>query len=229
MAAAGVVGGLLGSAISAGVSASESKKARKFQKRVLQNQIQWRVRDLKLAGINPILAAGSGLGGGGAPAPVQPSIPDFGSSAAAGARAGADVKRSKADVRQRQTQADANNAIVLNQKAQAAKANAGVDTERAQQLALQEAANYSANNARVAEANADLLRSNLPQARAIADMWDDPSMKRVMQFKHLMSGTPLVTRPPANQSRPAIPFERLPRGARRGARPKLNPIPRRKR
>lgn len=231
-AVGGAAGGLIGSAITAGVTASESKKARAFQKRVLQNQIQWRVHDLRRAGINPILAAGAGLGGGGAPAPVQPNIPDFGSSAVSGARAGADAARAKEDVRQRRTQAELNSAAAAaqaatanNQNAQADKARAGIATEYANQAMMNAAANYSANNAEVARMNAEILARQLPQADALAEMWDDPAMKRVMQFKNLLSGSMFFSRP---NSRPGQVPQRGPRSSSDAPprpRRRMQPIP----
>lgn len=45
-----------------------------FIERILKNQIQWKVDDMRAAGINPILAAGGGFGGGGASAPSAPTF-----------------------------------------------------------------------------------------------------------------------------------------------------------
>lgn len=47
--------------------ASQAKKNRKFQERMFRHRYQYASEDMKAAGINPILAAGSGLGGGGSP------------------------------------------------------------------------------------------------------------------------------------------------------------------
>lgn len=58
----------IGSAIGqAAFNARQAKKNRKFQKHMYRNRYRYTVEDMKAAGINPILAAGSGLGGGGSP------------------------------------------------------------------------------------------------------------------------------------------------------------------
>ena len=68
----GFLNSLFGGGLSAGGSALGalfSKKAAdaawRRQKTAMQNQVSWRVADLKRSGINPVLAAGAGLGGGG--------------------------------------------------------------------------------------------------------------------------------------------------------------------
>jgi len=58
----------IGSAIAqAAFNARQAAKNRKFQKFMYKRRYRHTVADMRKAGINPILAAGSGLGGGGSP------------------------------------------------------------------------------------------------------------------------------------------------------------------
>lgn len=72
------MGGVLGSALGTGLGFKTATDAWRRQKRVLQKGIQWKVADLRKAGLNPILAAGGGLGGGSAPGVQAAKIPAIG-------------------------------------------------------------------------------------------------------------------------------------------------------
>lgn len=45
----------------------QAKKQREFQERMFKNRFRYTMTDMRAAGLNPILAAGMGLGGGGSP------------------------------------------------------------------------------------------------------------------------------------------------------------------
>lgn len=83
-AAVAAGGGIIGSAL----SYKDAQEARKWQERMARNAVQYRVEDLRKAGINPILAAGAGLGGGlSVPGTAVANPGDFGGSAYSTARA----------------------------------------------------------------------------------------------------------------------------------------------
>lgn len=89
---AGAGAGLIGGALGTGLSFLGASQAWKRQKKVLKNQIQWKVQDLRNAGLNPILAASSGLGGGGGSAPGAPPIPDFAGALTTGRKVSSENK-----------------------------------------------------------------------------------------------------------------------------------------
>lgn len=84
-AGASLVGGLFGmggSAISSAWAAKEAKKNRKFQERMSSSAHQRQVKDLRRAGLNPILAANKGAS---TPGGSAAQIHDMGRAGAAGA------------------------------------------------------------------------------------------------------------------------------------------------
>ncbi len=85
--------GLFGSGLDFGISAAASKTAWSRQKRMMQKAIQWRVGDMRKAGINPILAAGSIGGGGGSPPPGAQS------NFATGALTAASIRQTAATIK----------------------------------------------------------------------------------------------------------------------------------
>jgi hypothetical protein len=101
------------------------------------NQVQWRVNDLQKAGINPILAAGAGLGGGGGIASVAsagtPASSGFGSSQAQSAKTSASAAAKQADTQAAvgQSVIDANTSAAQASRAAADKSNAEADNLRA--------------------------------------------------------------------------------------------------
>lgn len=81
---------LLGTGISAGTSFAMQEDAQDFAKTMAKKRIRWMAKDLEKAGFNRVLAATQATGGSGGSAPMA-SMPDFGSSMARGASAGAQV------------------------------------------------------------------------------------------------------------------------------------------
>lgn len=99
---AGIAGGL-GSIGAAGISsafqASANTKAFHRQKMIMKNRIQWQVKDLIAAGLNPILAAGGGLGGGGAAGVSNIGFPNIENPITAGISSALAARRNKEEVK----------------------------------------------------------------------------------------------------------------------------------
>lgn len=115
----GALLGFAGDLFGNSAASAEAQANREWQERMAKNAVQYRVKDLEKAGINPMLAAGMGLGGGlSAPsgAVAQQNI-GIGSRAVASAASLRLVQKQEALL---DSEADLNRA-----KAQAERASAG--------------------------------------------------------------------------------------------------------
>ncbi len=113
----------IGKTVAAGVA---SKIAWKRTKRILKNRHQWEVADLIAAGLNPILSATKGPGGG-AFSPIQ-SIP--GGSGIGATALGAMKLRSEINVLRAQAEA-------LTNAAQQSRTQAGLNVEQSKKVHLE--------------------------------------------------------------------------------------------
>lgn len=208
----GMVAAAVGGAIQMGVDAHVRGQNWSRQKNVLQKAVRWRVRDLRAAGLNPILAANMGFGTGGAPSLTGPSG-NLGATAAAGLAAGASASTKKSEIAK-------NIALTESATAAAFKANAeGVNAENYLAV-IQSQSQKMAADARGAAAAALQLEYDLPRAQAISDMWTNPVTRPAMQLKHGLQGTPLMRWNP-NPGRSYSPNEKY-----EGQRPGRVPHPR---
>lgn len=62
---------------SAAMSAREARRQREWSRENYRHRFQWSMEDMEAAGLNPILAAGMGLGGGGTPSGASASMPNL--------------------------------------------------------------------------------------------------------------------------------------------------------
>lgn len=92
----GAVSDAIGGFIKINAAKKESKRNRAFQERMYKNRFTYSMEDMRRAGLNPMLAAGMGLGGGGSPSGSMASIPNFSTGGAAeGARVGGQISKIK--------------------------------------------------------------------------------------------------------------------------------------
>ncbi len=92
----GAIGGVIGGGITSGVQAGESKKQRDWATKMYKRRYQYTMADMRAAGLNPILAYQTGVGGPGGGAAAY--TPDFGQAMAAGVQAQAATSAKSAQV-----------------------------------------------------------------------------------------------------------------------------------
>lgn len=98
------LGSLFGSGASAAASAAIAAKNRKFQERMTRHRYRYQMEDMKLAGLNPMLAMGQSPPG--APPGAAAQIPDFGASFTKGVTAQAQLGLMDEQTRKTSNEAD---------------------------------------------------------------------------------------------------------------------------
>jgi len=180
----GMISGAVGGAIGMGVDAHVRNQNWSRQKRVMQEKYQWMVRDLKAAGLNPVLAATGGLKGASLPAMSQSSSGHLGSSVASGLAAGATASKASSEIAKNRAVEDA-------ATAQSRKANEEALNAKEYRPYIQSQAQRGAADAESARINVEQMRLRIPEMEAIAEMWANPVTRKLMQSKEFLQGTPV--------------------------------------
>lgn len=187
MAAGAIAGGsaigagsaAVGGAIGMGVDAHVRNQNWSRQKRILQERFQWMVRDLRAAGLNPVLAATGGMGGGGAPALTGSASGGLGSSIASGLGAGAQASKASSEAKKNKATEEA-------ATAQAVKLNEEALNAREMRPFIQAQAEKMSHDAKSAEVNLQQMLLKIPELSAMAELFTDPLFRRQMQAKEVV-------------------------------------------
>ncbi len=161
---AGAGGSLGSSALSIAGQAGAATKAFHRQKMIMKNRIQWQVKDLIAAGLNPILAA-QGLGGGGAAGVSTPGFPNIENPITAGISSAMGVRMNAAQVKQL--------------KATTHLANQGVHTA----AALEQ---KHANDAKLATTENTIMKTGISAAKSMERMDKTKTGGVLRQIKRVM-------------------------------------------
>lgn len=168
----------VGGAIGMGVDAHVRGQNWSRQKNILQHQIYWRKKDLEDAGLNPVLAASSGLGGQTAPSLGGSNSVAYGSNLGAGMASGAKAALAGSEKARNIAQTAAASATANNQNQQAI--NRGVETPY-----IRDKANQQAWDAKSAQSNFEKINLELVPMRAMSEMLMDPKRRKMWQSKQL--------------------------------------------
>lgn len=172
-AATGAASQAVGGAINMGVDAHVRNQNWSRQKRAMQEKYQWAVRDLRAAGLNPVLAARGGIGMGGAPALASSNsggMSNLGGTAAAATAAGVQKARVTSEINKNVALEDA-------ATAQAHKAHVEALNQREMTPFFRAQAEKMGWDAQSAQANMLAQQAALPELQAIADAWNDPKSR----------------------------------------------------
>lgn len=172
--AAGVssLGSIGGSFLSSAFQAKAARQSYKYTRDIARNQASWAVTGLKRAGINPILAAGGGVFGGGArpvSAPSFPGAPDIGASLSRGVSSAIAMKK-------------------FNKEMELLRAT--IHREKAATGALTQQGGRDAATALRTVTEDKLLKTDLPRARADEALYKTPpgkSLRTIERIKNAIS------------------------------------------
>lgn len=165
-AVAGGLMGLAGDSMNNSAAASRQEDAQAFNREAMQNKHQWEVKDLKAAGLNPMLSAMNGSTGTLGSSAASASSSSVGSSSASMSSAFAQNMLAKKSMATLDSEIEKNNADALKARAEAQSTLDMVD------VAKQNSASQIELNA----SNADLFRSETERNK-IWNKYGDELMK----------------------------------------------------
>lgn len=167
-AAAAIGAAAIGAAVSSSLNSAEASKTRRWAREMRSTAYQATMKDMKKAGLNPILV--SRQGPSQAPQGAMAKIPDMGATAAQATQAATKAYKAKPEMDLMQAQAANQNAA-----SGAAVTQSGVNMAKTQELMSQEDLNRAATlretaSARELAAKASILEGQRPSK--VTSKWE---------------------------------------------------------
>jgi len=184
-AAGGQASGAVGGIIGMGVDAHVRNQNWSRQKRAMQEKYQWAVRDLRAAGLNPILAATGGISAGSAPSLGSSNSIGLGNAAASGLAAGTKAKTSNSEIKKNEALTEAAGAQSFKMREEGMNANLMRGYIRAETEKM-------TSDAKSAAWQAMQQELAIPRLKAEAEMWSNPDDRRRLQNLQLYGPQGLI-------------------------------------
>jgi len=149
----------LGGIVSSGIAMAAARKARQWQEKMYKNRYQYTMKDMRAAGLNPMLAYKLGVSGG-VPSGAMANIPSMGAERIGGKKVKIEKQVASANVALMAQKGNESRAVEAKEKT-AAQLNSG------QLLKVQQDTMTSAAQAKNLEMQTLLGESKVPRARAM--------------------------------------------------------------
>ena len=161
--------GLAGTQHSAKIQKQNSREAREWQENMLKSRYQWTMRDMRDAGLNPMLAYKQGAGG--VSSPIQAPMPAGGQAMAQGAQAGIAAAKAGPEtaLARERTSAATQQANLYSAQTNASETQAELNTQNAEKAKVDKA--YREHEITLLDARTQKELAGLPHAEQMADFW----------------------------------------------------------